>query len=459
MSSQEINDILFLIREYGVAEYNKKHPNAVEPINPDEMLSLIHDGMKKAQLLLLEKIRLVMADHQQNNAELKRLRQAAPRDKKPIEELLSKGKLLASTENLLRGLVDAMVWQMFGGKREYISRFYLEDEGTKSLTGEGFEAVLKAAEAINSDPYKFALIADLATNMQVGDLIIFSKDGYEISEVKTGSKNIEAIEFFKNVEDNGLNVAEEIEKVADNHYKKQLQRMQKQKEVASKTADILNNDTGVYQRDVATTVTIHESLHKQESYHSDLVTLLEKSKTENCAHTSIEGIVNIGVYRKHWLGGLGATILYELNGGYPLFNIRETLGIHVVENLFCKPFSQEDIKDILSGEVEILIGINYDKLIEFANMVGLPLRWSTSRELNDIRTAAPIKGRELFAHQNKGLVIDDGRKKWFVGMGFIIRIALDHLKPSIEIMNRLATWEGMDNNHDETEAADSSDES
>ncbi|SDP47435.1 hypothetical protein SAMN05428975_1364 [Mucilaginibacter sp. OK268] len=441
--NQEISNILFLIREYGVIEYIKKHPDRSQPINQDEMLALINEGMKKAQLLLLEKIRLVITEQEQNDAEVKRLRQTAPKEKEPIEELLSKGKLLAGRENLLRSLVNTIVWQMFGGKREEIARFYLEDEGTKSLTGDGFEAVLKAAESINADPHKFALIADLATNMHVGDLITVGKNGYEITEVKTGTKNMEAIQFFQDVEEKGLLLAEEIEKVADAHFKKQLQRMQKQKEVAAKTADILNNDTGVYQRDDNTIVTLHESLYEQENYHDDLIALLEKSRAENHAYTSIDGIVNVGVYREHWLGGLGAATLHEINAGYPLFDIRQTLSVHVVENLFSKPFSQEDINDILTGKIQVLIGINYDQLIEFAKMAGLPLRWSTARELNEVKAASPIKGRELFTHENKGLVIDDGKKKGFIGMAFIIRIALDHLKPTIEILNRLETWEAM----------------
>lgn len=163
------------------------------------------------------------------------------------------------------------------------------------------------------------------------------------------------------------------------------------------------------------------------------------------AYTNIEGIVNIGLYRDEWRGGFGKHTLTTINKGFPIFDVRQGLSVGITQNLFSKPYPTEMICDIIAGKVQMLIGINYDELIKYANDIGLPLRWSTKKELNDFRKNLPFPGNEIFEFDSKGLVIAEGelKSKAFVGMGFLSRILFDNKTPQIQLVNRLKTWQQL----------------
>jgi hypothetical protein len=71
------------------------------------------------------------------------------------------------------------------------------------------------------------------------------------------------------------------------------------------------------------------------------------------------------------------------------------------------------------------------------------VRWSTPKELTKVRQASPLNANEILSIGNKGLVIDDGKKKAFVGADFMIRLVFDHLTPTIELANRLTILDSI----------------
>lgn len=258
-SIEEIKEILFLIREYGVSRYFKDHPGENKISNYDEFLGLANEGIKKAQSILLDKLRTNLKEQETLNKDLKDLRRIKSKDKEKIDPIKEKLKFKQWQETNYRGLVNAIVWQLFGGHREIIARFHLEQGGSKSLSGEGFEATIQAAEAINKDPLKFALIADLTPNIHVGDLVILTKKGIELREVKTGIINKQALDLLKFYEVNNIDPSERVELMNESHFKNQLRRMLKQKHTMKKTATIINNDSGEYQKDANAKVKLKES--------------------------------------------------------------------------------------------------------------------------------------------------------------------------------------------------------
>ena len=434
---------MFLIRAYGTDQYFKKHPSIATIENYDEFFGLANEGMKKAQLILLDKIRLNIQEQENLKGDIKKLRQTNPKDKEPIKALQQQLKIAEWHENIYRSLVHMMVWQMFGGHREIIAQHYLEEKGTKSLNDEGFKATVKVAETINKDPLKFALIADLATNMQVGDLVVWTKNGIELNEVKTGEMNKKALDLFKFYAINEIDPDERIALMDESHFKDQLKRMLKQKETLRKTAKIVNTGFGVYQKDENTTMHLQDSVFVEEKFDDEIIGLYQSIKDEKWAYTNVEGIVNIGVCREEWRGTIGETVLKTTNNGFPVYDLRQGLGVHAGEGLFSKPYPEDMIMDILFGKVQIFVGIDYDKLIEYANDIGLPLRWSTKRELQDIRERSPLAVNEIFGFNNKGLVIADGETQAFLGMGFMSRLLFDNKTPQIQLKNRLETWKEM----------------
>lgn len=437
----KVQELIFLIREYGFTEYFKKHPQVNTVENEKEFIALTNEGMKKAQQIILAELQLNVKLQNDAKSKLKAQRQINNKDKATIALIQEEVKKLEFFEIIYRNLMNSLVWMIFGGKREIIARYCLEEGGTKSLEGQGFEAVVSAAQIINRDPLKFALIADLPTNMQVGDLIVRTVKSLEIVEVKTGNKNKSALDLLKFYDVNGLNPEDKVEQMEDGHFKNQLKRMLKQKATNRKTADIINNDSGVYQKDDKVTIKLSKSIYQETTYHNILFNLIEKSKEKNWAYESIEGIVNVGVYRNNWRK-VGKRFLEDINK-YPVFDLRTTLNTAVCEPIFMKPFPTDVLTDIAFGKIMVFIGIDYDKLIEFANDIGLPLRWSTAKELNEMKQSFPLETKEIFSHNNKGLIIGDGERQTFIGMGFIVRILFDHNTPIVQLFNRLETFKSI----------------
>lgn len=432
---QQVKELIFLIRGYGSVKYFEKHTEAFNIEYPKDFFSFANEGMKKAQLIILDELRSNLFKQRDAKVRLKTQRKTNAKDKMAIGAIEEEIKNLEFIELIYRNLMNSIVWQIFGTKREVIARHYLEEVGSKSLYGEGFEAVLKAAEKINEDPLKFALISDLSTNIQIGDLVIWTPDGFEIIEVKTGEKNKQAIDLLKFYQVNELDPSERVGLMPEGHFKDQLMRMLKQKETNKKTAEIINNDEGVYQKDDNATIHLRESFHEETTYHNVLGDLIKNSEEKDWAFTSVDGILNVGVYRNDWRV-YGKKTLEELNG-YPVFDLMGTLTVDVCEPIFMKPFPDEVLLDIAFGKIKVFIGIDYNKLIEFANDIGLSLRWSTTKEFAKITEGLPMKSKEVFSNHNKGLVIDYKGHQIFLGMGFMVRLLFDHKTPQVQLINRL----------------------
>lgn len=176
-------------------------------------------------------------------------------------------------------------------------------------------------------------------------------------------------------------------------------------------------------------------MQSQTTYHNVLGDLIKNSEEKDWAFTSVDGILNVGVYRNDWRV-YGKKTLEELNG-YPVFDLMGTLTVDVCEPIFMKPFPDEVLLDIAFGKIKVFIGIDYNKLIEFANDIGLSLRWSTTKEFAKITEGLPMKSKEVFSNHNKGLVIDYKGHQIFLGMGFMVRLLFDHKTPQVQLINRL----------------------
>lgn len=157
----------------------------------------------------------------------------------------------------------------------------------------------------------------------------------------------------------------------------------------------------------------------------------------------------MGIYQHEWRGAIGEAALKAINSGFPVYDLRQGLGVHAGEGLFSKPYPDDMIMDILLGKAQVFVGIDYDKLIEYATDIGLPLKWSTKSELQEIREKSPLASNEIFGFNNKGLAITDGEIKAFLGMGFMSRLLFDNKTPKIQLKNRLETWKGMIKKSDE----------
>lgn len=440
---------MHLVRNYGVEEYTKDGGDISNP-NPYEFCKYSNKAFKITQLRVLELLQHEQTIRNKLNKEYKTERSQRHSDKEKLKKIRKSIKLSSLRESLLKHVIDSIVWQIYGGKREIISRYYLEEEGKPSITDEGFKATLSLANEINEDPLKFALITDISENLQIGDLHIWSPEGIEIVEVKTGKKNKIAFDLFGFYDINNLDPTERIESISDKKLKNQMKRMLRQKDKMVKTHKILSEDKGEYPKNPESSVELVDSHYQQESYHHEVITAIEQSKEKGLGYRCVGGIIHIGAYRGDYRLGDGKDTLLKCTNGYPVYDIRNSIGLTISEPLFCKPFPQDMILDIITANVIVYIGIDLQKVIDFGNDFGGAFRWSTKRELNEARTLSPLKGRETIGFNNRGIIICETKNGIaFMGSGLLCRLVYDHLNPWIELSNRIVRCHKMNKSKEE----------
>lgn len=438
----KLKEIFFHVARYGaLTEFSLNR--SPEDFNYKRFYTLCNKGFKIAQNLALEELRQLYTHQKGIEEEIVLKRKEKKNDEK--KKLETKLEINRYKIELIKNLVYTIAWQVFNRKREILARFYTDERGNNQLTGKGFEAILSAANEINQDPQKFALITDLTNNIQIGDLLVITPEGHEIIEVKTGEKNEAAKRLINFYKVNDIEITnEKLRKSVDRKFAEQILRMQKQELKTKRLKTIIEEDKGDHPKYENTKVNLLDSPIANETFHSEIKDLLEQLKDKDWAYTSVWGVLNIGVYKNEWRT-MGKFTLTQLNNGYPVYDIL-SLGVNISEPIFAKPISwgDENIIDIALGKIKIFIGIDIDQFIKFANDFGLPMRWSTKKELNNISdTSREINIKELFSFENKGLVITDEETKespHFVGMGMLCRMIHDHISPLTLIQNRVITF-------------------
>jgi hypothetical protein len=118
--------------------------------------------------------------------------------KKLVELVQSQEALTDSHLILIRGIADAMVWQLIGQQLCHARRFYKEQPPVNLKESNFGSVVFCAEENARQDPGSISIISDLTSFVQVGDLLTMSSEGrITISEVKEGKKNHEIFDFMK----------------------------------------------------------------------------------------------------------------------------------------------------------------------------------------------------------------------------------------------------------------------
>lgn len=436
-----IEEIFFYSVRYGAVKHAEENQK-IEDFNPKRFYKLCNDGFKLAQQKILGTLKESHANLTSLKERLKDSRRK--KDKDSTNQLAQEIGIESYKEELIRNLAFTIAWQIFNGKREILARLYTGESGAKDLTGAGFEGILQAADDINSKSDNFALISDLTNNIQIGDLLVIYPDRHELIEVKTGKKNEEAFRLIKFYETNNIEISEErLEKSFDKHLSKQILRIKKQEDKSSKVKKIIETDQGADPKHKDTNVHLKDSSIPDETYHSEIIDLLEKLKEKDWAYTSITGVINVGAYKHDWRFH-GKEVLKGINNGYPVHDLMSTLGITIAEPIFAKPFEDKTIMDIAFGRIKIYVGIDFDQFIKFSNDFGLPMRWSTTKEFAKYVSNIPFNNKEIFSFENKGLVIGDSKTKestLFVGQGMLIRMLFDHIQPYTLVMNRKVGFE------------------
>ena len=429
----EVKEIYHWSCRYG---YDNKPLDFSKPISKedfDEFMQACHTGFKEAQKLIIENLLDIELEKKELTEKLKEYRRNREKDLQATTEL--EIKTLDYREKIMRKLADSIAWHLIRG-HHYIGRRLYLGETFPSLLSEGFDATMKIAEDINSNVNEFALISDITSFIQIGDIFSISEDGSpQLLEVKSGETNKLALDILKEIYSTTepgkeVDVTETL-KESDKKLVQQVERMHKQNIRASTAANTIKNEKGTDPK-TGLSVNVVEGQNSDETYIDVIRNLLTISKEKECAYTVVDNILHIGVYRGKFIP-YGGKMLQEvaksvIGREFPMYNILANLSINICEPLFTKDLSEEDIFDIITGRVIIWMVIDFDQLIEFFKFAGYDARWLSTKETHRIKE--DFKGLPIFIFNNQAICITKDDLKFPLGDGIISRIIGDNQKPT-----------------------------
>ncbi len=428
---KKISDIFFLVARYGVYTLFKGEA-PTNDFDTTELNRLCFDGFKKGQEHILKELISLQIRTKELNIKLKEARKAS--DKELATDISKEIAFVDYQTDIFRNLADTITWQLVGGQHYILRRLYTHESGEKDLTATSFNEVISYSDAINIDRDSFCLICDITNNVQLGDCLVFSTNGMEIIEIKSGEVNKKALALIEaNTLQRETFDEEQYKELYDKKYIEQIKRILEQKSKNKKAETILEKGTGIDPKYPDVKVTIPEETIKIQTYHETILELLSHLKTKEWAYECVEAVIHIGIYRDNWLS-IGKEVLESTCKPFPVHDILEGRGIMICEPLFIKPFSDDVILDIVLGKIKIYIGVDFEKFIEFANYLGVPARWSTKKELAKILDTRKYNSKEIFALENKGIILTINDQEHFLGQGYFVKMIFDHFLPSSSLL-------------------------
>ncbi|WP_434144815.1 hypothetical protein [Photobacterium leiognathi] len=379
----------------------------------DEFIDLTHQGMRIAQKKMIKKLLL------------------------PIEnDDISHARLFA-----YRGIADAIGWQLFNNELGYVKQFFMAQQ-PPTLREANIESVLSVVQQCHEqDSDSIALISDLTTFIQVGDIYHVKKDGSTtIYEVKEGKTNKQILDILKGMP-TLIADSDVPNQFADKpvNFQKQVQRIIRQKQRMKSLQETLLNDEGV---DTSTglSVKILDLPAEIGTWYSSIVDLSKQCELKGYAIDVIQDCLYIGCYEtgrykvpgqlafEGWFTGIGATPDCPRTS---LVNcMMDPLGLPIY-NL---PIPDELKFDLLFGRKHISLGIHMQKLIEICIDIGISIRLADKKETARIKQ----KNKYLWSYNGQAIVFGEGLDQSYLGEGFALRVFFHGEKP-VDTMLALTT--------------------
>lgn len=417
-----IEQVFEYIHEYAFKNLDLKRDNPPSNWTKEEKNKITeyrHIGFKKAQELVLDELLNYEIQIEELNKTLKESRRN--RNKIVEEDTQKSINTIKYKTSILRIFMDFIAWQFLGGQYYRVRRFYdmrKKDNSRPTLSKSNIESVKNAVEYYHAlSPLNFALISDLTSFIDIGDILLM--DNYQLVpiEVKEGEKNKEIFDFlFKE------KMLESLETI-DENFLKQAKRILNQAERGHLLCNFLKNEKGIDPFTELKTE-VNKEAFEIKTYIDEFEKLVANLDVKNYSYTRIEDIISIGIYQKEMIR-MGDILIPLLNREkeYPVFNYREKFQMPISEPIFYYGLSKKTIFDILFGRINIVMSINLDKFIELCNLQGLDAKYLSEEETMKRKTKGEISS---FEFEKQNIMIGDS----ILGGGLIARMLFDFVRPS-----------------------------
>jgi hypothetical protein len=404
-----------------------------------------HTGFKKAQDLALQLL-LDLQDNAHKNKEALKLARSN-KEKDWVIRLLGEKKELEFKDKVVRHLMDGLAWQITGGQL-YVSRqLYKEVEDTRTLRSSNIESLQRVAAELNAVPEDFAMITDLTSYVQIGDLILKKPGSITLVEVKEGDKNLAHINIIEELLSTEITPDEIVKKHAlTEKDMEQIDRQFRQMLEMENFGNIVNHDKGRILK-TGQEFKIITPDEPTPYYRDRLAKLYDQLKERNLlGYDVIDKCLHIGLYKGPFREK-GPIMLKSLaeqkNAKYIIINYLQVLD-SLNRPLFDLPFPKDFIFDILFSRVLLFFMLDLDEYMAMAPNFGMKAEWASRSETHKAKEAAG--GKALFLLDNRAIKISMDRaadvklpkeSEFFITGGPFTKIFFDHILPSYTMYSNL----------------------
>lgn len=440
----EIADLAFA---YGIRKVGGLDPTAATAEQKKRFVEACHEGYALAQHRLVEGLSQLEAATRQVKGLQKEARRQREREKSEAAARLL--ETLHYQEMALRTIANGMAWMMLRDQRWVVRRLH-QGRAPTALSAANIESAIREADRINQDPRKFALLSDLTSCVQLGDLLVvdFSRDpaiSYCI-ELKEGQKNYEILQFLDSFSRTGCPraawfFAEEQGEAG----LKQAERIARQQIRAAEAMKILETGEGVDPMS-GKPIRIPDRVIEQESYDAELEALVEGARINGENVAVVEDCLWVGAYdagravfpslmfkdhlhhvllkRQDCLlpespSDISEELLRRQVVPYPITDLRQAIITPTSRPLFLRELSCQTIIDLVLGRVLVYIYLDLDRFLARSQTRGLGGRWQTRRE------RGRVKPEGYFARLGKAPVFEREGRTVTMGGGLIVKMMLD----------------------------------
>lgn len=432
----KLREIYFYIGAFGITQ-KPIYPWEMKTASEEDKLEFkiqVHKGFRIGQALIIEEILKLYHDKKQLKLEYIEARKI--KDEKLKTYINTALKIVEHHIKILRHIADFIAWQMLGHQYFKARRFYSGDKSRPDLLQTNLESVIKAVDYFHrKNPINFALITDLTTSIDVGDLLVSSEKSIAVVECKSGTIQWEVNALLSELaKDNWKEVVENLiknkgkKKAGD--MLKQASRTLNQLDKGTRVITFLNNEGG---KDTFSNfqVDIYESKIPLQNYYEELIESFTESIVLGYSLNVIENIVfyalirNVSANEGH---NIFTKLLDDLELRYQETDYLHQLDIPVKAPLFVKPFSKEIMIELLTGKIKLFLAIDLDGLILLFNERGIQARWMSKKETNKYLDSKPQYIPYMNNHQ--GILITIDKNEIVLGSQFLTKILLDNITPS-----------------------------
>lgn len=411
-------ELLYLIREHGIKQLI---PDLTKPEEICTLAELVHDGWKKAHLIIAEELtkRLSRSD---NLKKRRKKRYESENEKREVEGGYHKNRIEII---VLRRMLDSIAWTMLKKEHSTIRRLQVPDSAS-NLSIRNIEDALPTASLWNEDSFTIAICSDMTTFVHIGDLLVYKyiEDRVFFAELKSGKKNMllaDAAHFSitENCDNFEGFLSENLEQTDLKHYNRIKRQLTRGNEVIS----TLNNEKG-YDSHLNRDIKIHPVEIPVERYSDAIVNCCnEITDKKTWSISTVDDCLHIGVYSDCQQGYVAFNGWMEIiKCRSRVYNITDSFSLITALPFASLDLPTEILEKILKGTLIIVMCFDTGEFLRAAND-----KFPNFLKLgNSKKSRRDSQIADLLMHDGQFIESDSGG---VLGSGFIDRIIFDLQSP------------------------------